>query len=89
MLERFRRAKESELAELAQLSARGAMPPPFAGPRPSFTASLRAKAPLAVIAEYKRASPSRGAINLAAAPEETAQAYAAAGAGAVSVLTER
>lgn len=43
---------------------------------------------LAVIAEIKRRSPSRGTLNesLAAAPR--ARAYAAGGAGAVSVLTE-
>jgi indole-3-glycerol phosphate synthase len=89
VLEQFRRAKAAELAELARLSAKGAMPPLFSGVRPSFTASLRARAPLAVIAEYKRASPSRGAINLAVSPEQAARAYAAAGAGAISALTER
>lgn len=88
MLERFRLAKAAELSSLARLAARGAMPRPFAGERPPFTGKLKEKAPLAVIAEYKRASPSKGDINLAAAPEEVACAYAAAGAGAVSVLTE-
>ena len=41
-----------------------------------------------MIAEYKRASPSRGELNLLVSPEEAAAAYAAAGAGAISVLTE-
>ena len=89
MLERFRRAKEVEISALTALSVTGGMPRPFVGPRPSFTAPLKARAPLAVIAEYKRASPAKGDINLAATPEQAAQAYAAAGAGAVSVLTER
>lgn len=89
MLERFRLAKATEVAALAKLAAKGAMPLPFAGSRPSFTGSLRAKAPLAVIAEYKRASPSKGNINLAASPEQVAAAYAKAGAGAISVLTEQ
>jgi len=89
MLERFRRAKEAEIVALAALSAQGRMPRPFAGPRPSFTASLRDRAPLSIIAEYKRASPSRGDINLAVTPEQAAKAYAAAGAGAVSVLTDQ
>jgi len=89
MLERFRRAKKAEITALAALSAKGTMPPPFTGSRPSFAASLKTRAPLAVIAEYKRASPSKGDINLAATPEQAARAYAAAGAGAISVLTER
>jgi indole-3-glycerol phosphate synthase len=89
MLERFRRAKTAEIAALTALFAKEALPPPFAGSRPSFTASLKTKAPLAVIAEYKRASPSKGDINLVATPEQAARTYAAAGAGALSVLTER
>lgn len=89
MLERFRLAKAAEVAALAKLAAKGAMPPSFTGSRPSFTGSLRAKAPLAIIAEYKRASPSKGDINLAASPAQVAAAYAKAGAGAISVLTEQ
>lgn len=88
MLERFRRAKAAEIATLTKLAANGAMPRLFTGLRPSFTESLKARAPLAVIAEYKRASPSKGNINLAADPEQVATAYAQAGAGAISVLTE-
>ena len=88
MLERFRAAKAAEVAFLEKLAASERLPPPFVGPRPSFSASLRVKAPLAVIAEYKRASPSKGDINLTVEPEEAAGAYAMAGAGALSVLTE-
>ena len=88
MLERFRQAKEAEIDTLRILAARGELPGPFAGLRPPFIEALRARNPLAVIAEYKRASPSRGDINLGLEPEQAAEAYAQAGAGAISVLTE-
>ena len=87
MLERFRTAQRSRISRLEAMRDAKAMPPPFDGERPAFSARLGLE-PMALIAEYKRASPSRGSINLAASPEDVAGAYAAAGAAAISVLTE-
>lgn len=88
MLEKFRQAKAAEIERLVKLEDEGRMPPPFEGERPDFVRALWENAPGAVIAEYKRASPSRGEINLNSTPEEVAKAYADAGAAAISVLTE-
>ncbi|MGE4551835.1 MAG: indole-3-glycerol-phosphate synthase [Desulfovibrionaceae bacterium] len=88
MLDRFRAAKAAEIAELKRRMSAGDFPRPWGGPRPGFSAALRAKGPGAVIAEYKRASPSKGVINLDRGPAEVAALYAASGAAAMSVLTE-
>lgn len=77
-----------EVTALLELAGQGRLPLPHEGQRPSFTASLKKTGKRPVIAEYKRASPSKGDINLDVVPEQAAQAYAAAGAGALSVLTE-
>lgn len=76
-----RRTPEAELrARLAEL-----------GPCRPFRAALQrpAGAPIRFIAEIKRRSPSGGEIRPGASPAEVARAYHAAGAAAISVLTDK
>ncbi|MBR6467009.1 MAG: indole-3-glycerol-phosphate synthase [Desulfovibrio sp.] len=89
MLSRFAKVKAEEVARLKGLKAQGRFPRALAGVRPSFRKALAPKAGLpAVIAEYKRASPSKGVICEQVAVEDCALAYANAGASALSILTE-
>ena len=91
-LERIVAATREELAErtarvpLDELRARTATAP---APRP-FAEALRPTpgGSARLIAEIKRASPSRGLLTEAFEPKAQAAAYAAGGAAAISVLTE-
>jgi len=60
----------------------------WAAPRRGFRAALARRPAPAVIAELKRASPSRGIIRADYDPPAIARGYAAAGAAALSVLTD-
>ncbi|WP_291439641.1 indole-3-glycerol-phosphate synthase [Desulfovibrio sp.] len=97
LLERFIKAKTAEVQNLRRLADQGRMPAPLDAPRPDFSEALRGRSgpamrlgehSLVVVAEYKRASPSRGAICESIGIEDAARQYAAAGAGCLSILTE-
>jgi indole-3-glycerol phosphate synthase len=69
---------------LARLEEQLALAPPVR----DFCAALRCRPGPACIAEFKRRSPSKGWINRAADAAVVARAYQAAGAAAISVLTD-
>lgn len=91
LLDNFKKAKEPEIRELRRLERAGLLPVPRQGRRPDFLQALQAPPSdqsLAIIAEFKQASPSRGIIAEGLSPELVAEQYAHAGASCISVLTE-
>lgn len=75
--EEKKKCPQKELEKMLQQSS-----PPL-----DFTAALAAPG-LSLIAEFKRASPSRGLISSSSCPHTVARAYQQGGAAAISVLTE-
>jgi len=94
ILQRILARKAEEIAErsavlpLAELSARIDDAPPTRGFAAAIEDKLAAGLP-AVIAEVKKASPSKGVIRADFDPAAIARSYAAGGAACLSVLTDR
>ena len=93
VLQAILRRKGEEVAErsarlpLRELSARAAVAPPTRGFAAAVEAKISAGLP-AVIAEIKKASPSKGVIRPDFDPGTIARSYAAGGAACLSVLTD-
>lgn len=77
-------AERQARRSLAELAAVVATLSPTLDPMPAFRAE-----PMAIITEVKRSSPSKGALASITDPAALAMQYAAGGAAAISVLTER
>src|ERR1041385_3139300 len=82
------RLAESKQARTLEELRREALSARAGARRHAFRAALAEGARVNVIAEFKRASPSKGEMRVGASAGETARAYERGGAAAVSVLTE-
>lgn len=85
ILDRILKQKTVEIARLKDNQPE-AHKNPF--PRRSFIEKLQNAEEISVIAEFKRASPSKGVINANIGPVEQALQYQEYGASAISVLTD-
>ncbi len=91
ILDRILERKREEIAEFRHTTDAGALAAQVeqAPPPRGFAAALGAKAPRAVIAEIKKASPSKGLIREDFDIAWLAERYEAGGAACLSVLTDR
>lgn len=74
--------RETSIEEMKELAAQ-------APPAGDFRAAISGSEAVSLIAEVKKASPSRGVLREDFHPEELARAYENAGASAISVITEQ
>jgi indole-3-glycerol phosphate synthase len=90
VLDRIITAKRDEVAAHRELTPLSALrdAPVYQEPRRGFRRGLVGHAGRSIIAEIKRASPSRGPLRLDADAADIARQYASAGAAAISVLTD-
>lgn len=86
ILDKILAEKRNEIRELQEEKTAGISPVNFE--KRSFLKRLETGIELAVIAEFKRASPSKGDINTSQKPEKQALFYKRFGADAISVLTD-
>lgn len=84
ILERIIQQKQKELIQIRNTM----LPEIEKKQKRSFIEKLQTAEEVAVIAEFKRASPSKGIINDRIGPEEQAVIYESSGASAISVLTD-
>lgn len=88
-LERILEEKHKEVTRLKANVSYVSPPEPSRGKRSLVAALTTATQPLGMIAEVKKASPSKGLIRSDFDPVAIARRYEAAGAQAISVLTDR